>query len=230
MNRPPLFRTVLAFGILVLAGWFAAAQEPKDAWSLSRLTENLLPVGWKVEATTPIGPLATWTVASDKTAPGGGGRVLAIISPNYDYEHDEDVFHLCWTDTIFLKNVDIRLSLKANSGNQDRGGGPIWRVLDKNNYYICRANPLEGNLCLYFVKDGKRKSIAKAKITMPSHQWQTIRIKHIDKHIECDFNGKKLIEADDDTFANAGGVGVWTKADAMVSFANLKVLPASPAK
>ena len=32
------------------------------------------------------------------------------------------------------------------------------------------------------------------------------------------FNGKKLFEAEDDTFKDAGKVGVWTKADSETLF------------
>ncbi len=37
---------------------------------------------------------------------------------------------------------------------------------------------------------------------------------HRDDKIEGWLNGKKLLEATDMTFIEAGGVGVWTKADA----------------
>jgi len=40
-------------------------------------------------------------------------------------------------------------------------------------------------------------------------------------------NGKKYLEAKDETFKEAGGVGFWTKADAASSFDDLRVLPAS---
>jgi len=204
-------------------GTHAWPNKTKDLWTFEKITKNMIPVGWKLEATTPLGPLATWGVAKDNTAPNGG-KVLSMISPNYDFQHDEDVYHLCWTDKVSYKDVDINVKLKANSGNQDRGGGPIWRVKDKDNYYICRANPNEGNIRLYFVKNGKREEITDAKIDMPSHIWHEIGIKHKGNHIEVSFNGKKLFEADDNTFSEGGGIGLWTKADATVSFNSLSVI------
>ena len=59
---------------------------------------------------------------------------------------------------------------------------------------------------------------------MSAHQWHEIGIKHKGNHIECYFNGQKLFAADDDTFSEAGGVGLWTKADATVSFSALTVV------
>ncbi|MCH7557239.1 MAG: hypothetical protein IIB56_07250 [Planctomycetes bacterium] len=46
---------------------------------------------------------------------------------------------------------------------------------------------------------------------------------HRDDKIEGWLNGKKLLEATDMTFIEAGGVGVWTKADAATSFDDLTV-------
>ena len=50
-----------------------------------------------------------------------------------------------------------------------------------------------------------------------------IRIVQQGKKIECYFNGKKYLEAEDDTFTAAGRVGLWTKADAQTRFAGLTV-------
>jgi len=37
------------------------------------------------------------------------------------------------------------LKFKAIDGQEDQGGGPVWRYEDADNYHICRANPLESN-------------------------------------------------------------------------------------
>ena len=41
--------------------------------------------------------------------------------------------------------------------------------------------------------------------------------------IDLYLDGRHVLEAQDDTFPAAGGVGLWTKADAASSFDNLKV-------
>ena len=48
-----------------------------------------------------------------------------------------------------------------------------------------------------------------------------VRIKMTGDQIECHLNGKKQLEARDDTFTKQGKVGLWTKADAQTSFDNL---------
>lgn len=39
------------------------------------------------------------------------------------------------------------------------------------------------------------------------------------------FDGKKVIDATDDSFKNAGRVGLWTKADSVIQFDDLTVIP-----
>ncbi len=109
MNVKTLFCIALALVVSMASETFAQPGKDKDLWSFERVTDAMIPAGWKVEATTPLGPLATWAVAKDETAPGGG-RVLAIVSPNYDFQHDEDVYHLCWTDKVSYKKGEIRIA------------------------------------------------------------------------------------------------------------------------
>jgi hypothetical protein len=117
----------------------------------------------------------------------------------------------------------IECAVRADSGKVDQGGGVAWRIKDENNYYICRFNPLESNIRVYFVKDGKREQLATAEVETKAGDWHTLRVDHNGKHIVCSLDGKKLLEVDDETFPNAGGIGFWTKADARTSFDNMTI-------
>lgn len=178
-----------------------------------------LPSGWKVESTKQDGPLATWEVTADPSAPSAPS-VLALTSSKHG---SDSTFNLCWTDRVKFKDGSIELKFKAVAGEVDRGGGPIWRVKDKDNYYICRANPLESNFRVYYVKDGKRKQLASASLEIPSGTWHTIKVEHVGDHIVCSLDGKQLLDVHDSTFTEPGGVGFWTKADAVTSFDDLIV-------
>ncbi|MCP4645248.1 MAG: DUF1080 domain-containing protein, partial [bacterium] len=171
------------------------------------------------EATRQDGPLASWQVVEDASLTKGK-KVLALTKPNHDVN---GTYNLCWTDKVKFQDGEVEVKFMANTGEVDQGGGPIWRVKDKNNYYICRANPLESNFRVYVVKDGKRKQLASAKIEVPTGKWQEIEIEHVGNHIVCELNDEELLEVDDDTFLEAGGVGLWTKADAVTSFDEFEV-------
>lgn len=198
----------------------ANAQEKTIYVAFQDTQVGQLPQGWKAEGTRQKGALATWKVQADSSAPSKP-NVLALTSPNHSSNR---TFNLCWTNQIQFKDGQIELSFKAVSGSVDRGGGPIWRVRDKDNYYVCRANPLEDNLRLYYVKGGRRRQIATAEdVIIASGKWHTIKVIHEGDHIQCFFNGKKLIDHRDDTFESTGGVGLWTKADAATAFDDFAV-------
>jgi hypothetical protein len=63
----------------------------------------------------------------------------------------------------------------------------------------------------------------KDDVTAAEGKWHTIRVVHRGNQIQCYFNGKLHLEAKDDTFTEAGKVGVWTKADAQTYFDDLVV-------
>jgi hypothetical protein len=184
-----------------------------------------LPDGWRVGTTKKDGPHATWKVVADEKmtlgSAGGGNQVLSLIAPNH---RSSASYNICWTNRLQFQDGVIELKVRANSGKDDQGGGPIWRAIDADNYYIARYNPLENNFRVYSVKDGKRTQLASAEdIAISSGEWFTIRASHVGNSIECWLNGKKLLQAEDATLPGAGGVGVWTKADAATSFDDLAV-------
>jgi SHS2 domain-containing protein len=178
-----------------------------------------VPTDWKAEGTNQKGPVATWEVTADPTAPSGP-NVLALTTTNHD---SDGTFNICWTDKTRFKDGEIEVKFKAVSGKEDQGGGLIWRVKDKDNYMIARYNPLEENFRLYYVKDGSRKQIESAKATIKAGEWHTMKIEHEGDSIECYLDGKKYIDVRDDHIKDEGGIGVWTKADAVTSFDDLKV-------
>jgi hypothetical protein len=154
----------------------------------------------------------------DETAPGGP---LALFQTS---KNPGSAFNVCIAeDGGKYKDVDISIALKAIAGDRDQGGGIIWRVKDKDNFYIVRFNPLEQNFWLYKTVAGQRISFKRIAAKGESGKWHTIRVVHKGDKIQCYFNGKMLLEHTDDTFTDAGMVGVWSKADAQSYFADVKI-------
>ena len=219
-------RSTLALltGILFLntALWAQEKQTaPKKGVHLNfeNIAVGKLPVNWKVEATNKRGPLATWQVIADSTAPSGK-KILALTGFNQTFG---GTFNLCWSDKVQFLNGIIAVQFKANSGLEDEGGGVIWRAQDKDNYYIARFNPLEDNFRIYYVKDGARRMLASARLKLAAHQWHSMKIVQNGNKISGFLNGKKYLEVENKTFSKAGGVGLWTKADAATSFDDFSV-------
>jgi len=202
---------VLAMSLVTLA---AQAGQVRT-WDFDELDEGALPKGWKVAATGQKTPTAHWQVVRDKHAPLGPG-VLELTATNHT---QRGVFNLCWTNTVSFDEGEIAVFLRARSGKIDQGGGPIWRVRDRNNYYIARYNPLEENVAIYYVKDGRRIMLGYTGKLVLSDGWHVLKISHKGSRIRAYIDGDmKLMVNGGAYLPDAGGVGLWTKADAATAF------------
>ncbi|RUM74502.1 MAG: hypothetical protein DSZ12_05415 [Sulfurovum sp.] len=139
------------------------------------------------------------------------------------HQQSKGSFNLCYTQKVHFLNGSISVDFRANSGRIDQGGGLMWRVQDNDNYYVARFNPLEDNFRFYIVKDGRRSEIASADIKLSSG-WHTMRIEQKSNTFIGYLDGKKYLEAKDNKLTKVGGVGVWTKADALSSFNHLHII------
>lgn len=194
-------------------------------WNFDKDSTGQMPPGWKIGYTNPAEGKAVWAVAEDPTAPSPP-YVLSLTKS----ESADRVFNLAIAEKASFKDVDLTVKIKANNGKEDQGGGLVWRYKDENNYYICRVNPLENNFRLYKVVEGKRTQLQSADVKAETGKWHTVRAVMAGNHLACYFDGEKQLEATDDTFKDAGRVGLWTKADAASSFDNIAVRQAEPFK
>lgn len=211
-------RWIITLGVLAMLQASLLAQEKYRTFTFGKDDAGKLPRGWTA-AQTGEGAASVWKVLADETAPSKKGHVLAqtASAPKLTY-------NLCVLDDSNYKDVEISVAFKAVKGEVDQGGGVVWRYQDANNYYIARMNPLESNFRLYKVEGGKRNQLATAeKIKVSAGEWHTLHIAMEGNKIECKLDGKQVFEATDDTFAKPGKVGLWTKADAVTSFDDLKV-------
>lgn len=188
-------------------------------WSFEDTPSGKLPAGFRVDATRRVGPLATWEVATSNGAPSPS-QALSLSYPNHK---QYDSFNLCWTPEVQFRDGTLAVALCARSGKEDQGGGLLWRAKGADDYYVARLNPLEANLRLYTVKDGNREMLASADVPAKAGEWHTLTIDHRGDHIRCAIDGKVVIDLRDATFPDAGGIGVWTKADAATDFDDLVV-------
>ncbi len=169
-------------------------------------------------ARTGKGTEGKWAVVADPTAPSKPNVVAQTSADTTDYR-----FPLLIADEGSFKDLELSVRFKAVSGEVDRAGGMVFRLKDANNYYIVRANALEDNYRLYHVVAGNRRQFAGANFKVTSGEWHELRVEAVGNKIICYYDGAKKIEATDDTFKDAGKVGLWTKADSVTYFDDLKV-------
>jgi hypothetical protein len=169
-------------------------------------------------AKTGGGTQEKWVVTTDPTAPSKPNVVAQTSTDQTDYR-----FPLLIADEGSFQDLDLSVKFKAVSGSVDRAGGLVFRLRDPNDYYIVRANALENNYRLYRVVNGRRSQFAGANFKVTSGEWHELRLEVVGNKIVCYYDGSKKIEATDDTFKDAGKVGLWTKADSVTYFDDLKV-------
>ena len=170
-------------------------------------------------AKTGAGTQEKWIITADVTAPSKPNVVAQTSTDQTDYR-----FPLLISDEGTFQDLDLSVKFKAVSGNIDRAGGLVFRLKDPNNYYIVRANALENNYRLYHVVNGRRSQFAGANLKITSGEWHELRVEVVGNKIICYYDGNKKIEATDDTFKDAGKVGLWTKADSVTYFDDLKAI------
>lgn len=205
----------------------APVQEPGKSmvYNFDKDTTGKLPSQFH-GALTGKGAAGTWEVKADSSAPSQPNVLAQTSTDKTSYR-----FPLGIADEGSFLNLDLSVRFKPISGEVDRAAGLVWRLKDANNYYIVRANALENNVVLYKVENGKRTDLPLKgegrtygkKASVPSAQWSELRVVAGGNLFEVFLNGAKLYEVEDNTFTEAGKVGLWTKADSVTYFDDLKV-------
>jgi hypothetical protein len=122
---------------------------------------------------------------------------------------------------------DVTLSVRARpvSGEVDQGFGMVWRYKDVNNYYIARCNADEDNCTIYHTIAGRRRSFQNKSIKVAKNTWHTLKVDAAGNHFVVWYDDNKVLDATDDSFKDAGKVGLWTKADSVIQFDDFTVTP-----
>jgi len=128
---------------------------------------------------------------------------------------------LSLSETVYT-DATIEATFKPISGREDQAAGIIFRIQDKDNYYIVRANALESNLNIYKFIHGRRIFIKGTNAKVSSNKWQQLGVEVTGSRIRGSLKGQPMVEATDDTF-RAGKIGLWTKADSVTCFDNVMV-------
>ena len=184
----------------------AAAAAP-EMINFDKAETGKAPAGWT--ATQTGTGQARWAVVTDDTAPS---------KPNVLKQSGQATYPVCIKDDTNVKEGFVEVKFKPISGREDQAGGLIWRAKDANNYYVARANALENNVTIYDTVNGRRTERKRTRMTVASNQWHTLRVDFQGNHFTVALDGKQALDWSDETFKDAGKVGVWTKADSVTLF------------
>ena len=210
-------RNISALGLVVLG--VAMAQDTAKTWDFQNDKVDEAPAGFTFGKTGQGRP-GKWVIRTDANAPAGDHVLAQVDTDDTDYR-----FPVAVADAPVLKDLRLEVQCKPVSGKTDEACGLVFRYQDENNYYATRANALEDNVNLYHVVNGRRRQIKGWSGKVAGQTWHTLAVEARGDRFQVFFDGKPVIDAKDDTFKDAGKVGLWTKADSVTHFDALSVKP-----
>ena len=189
---------------LIVAALCASA----DTEKFDGVAPGELPAGWIAGVTVSGKP--KWEVEKNAAAPSP--RNVLKQSGQGDYPWCVN------TNVTALTNGFVQVKFMPVSGKNDQAGGLIWRWQNGDNYYVARANALEDNVTIYYTIKGNRSAFKNVHVRVAPNLWHTLRVDFNGPHFVVTFDGRPVIEADNDKISSSGAVGVWTKSDSVTLF------------
>jgi len=118
---------------------------------------------------------------------------------------------------------EITVRFEGLSGRIDQGAGILFNLKPNGDYLTIRANCLENNLVLWKFEKGKRSSVKWVRNTpTATRQWHELKVPVSVSKVEGYLDGKLYLE---DALAQpvSGRIGLWSKADSHMYFADYTV-------
>ena len=203
--------------VLPLLFAFAVCEPaPPKTWDFEKDAVGQTPAGFYFD-TTREATDGKWEIVKD-----GESNVLAQTDRN----RSEHRFALAVVRDASVEDLRLSVRLKSVEGEVDQTGGIIWRYRNSENYYLLRADVAERKVRLYRVVNGNRIQFAHEKdVKLAPNTWHLLKVEHDGDRIKAYLDDEMLFKAKDQTFHKPGKIGLWTQADAVTHFDDLKVEP-----
>ncbi|MDQ2911936.1 MAG: hypothetical protein M3T56_01620 [Chloroflexota bacterium] len=179
----------------------SSEQFPATTWNFDHDTPGSIPTGAGIFS-------GQWTVRAE---PG------ALSAPNALCQTASTEFPALQLTAEGHRDMRVTAQVKPISGREDQAAGVLLRVQDAKNYYIVRANALEGSVVIFKYVNGSRSELKSGSAAVTAGAWQELRGEVSGTTIRGFVGARLVVEATDATFKQ-GGAGLWTKADSVTCF------------
>jgi hypothetical protein len=202
---------------LVFAALLAVVAAPASAQLVAPLTTSDGKIACS-QGVTGVGRTAHWEAVPDPVALGGWA--LSETGGDATDLH----FPLCISEQTVARDVDATLRFKAVGGNHARAAGLVLRAQTANDYYVVRADALEGSVRLYRMQRGRRALVrAEDQADVTSDRWHALRVIVKGAAFDVSLDDRPVFKATDASLPLPGAVGVWSQADSLIRFGSLVV-------
>lgn len=139
--------------------------------------------------------------------------------------HDETDLHfpICISEQTVVFNADVTLRFKIVGGTHARSAGLVLRAQTANDYYVVRADALDGSVRFYRMIGGRRAELKGTKVMVASDVQHALRVVAKRDQFEVFLDNKSLFKLTDTSLMQPGPVGVWSQADSVTHFQSLLV-------
>ena len=238
MNRTHAIATLFC-AVLGLSSGAAAAEQPAKA-DLSNETVGAEPksflsvVGvWRIEAENGKNVLTVdgrqWK--EGQSSAGLAEKARALYGERYAEFLDRVQAYAYFPYAVFkdvqdFRNGEIIARFEGLSGRIDQGAGILFNLKPNGDYLTIRANCLENNLVLWKFEKGKRSSVKWVRNTpTATRQWHELKVRIAGTKVEGYLDGKLYLEHTMPAPVS-GRIGLWSKADSHMYFADFAAIPA----
>lgn len=126
------------------------------------------------------------------------------------------------------RDVGVRVRFRLTGGGGDRAAGIVLHYRDPGNYLVARVNAIEGDLRIFRVVNGLRRTLPGGKVPVACDaEWHLLEFRAEGAKLTASVDGGSPATSYD-TFFLRGAVGLWTKSDSVTDFDDLEVLPVAP--
>jgi hypothetical protein len=130
-------------------------------------------------------------------------------------------------DVEDFRGGEITVRFEGLSGRIDQGAGILFNLKPNGDYLALRANCLENNLVLWKFEKGKRSSVSWVRnVPAATKQWHDLKVRVSGAKVEGYLDGKLYLQH---TLSEpvSGRIGLWSKADSYMHFADYTVTSAN---
>lgn len=204
-------KTLALLSLLLTA---SVCEHPVKTWDFESDAAGKTPEGFYFDTTRETTD-GKWEIVRD-----GDSNVLAQVDRN----RSESRFALAVVRDSGFEDLRLSVRLKAVEGDVDQTGGIIWRYRNSENYYLLRADVSERKVRLYRVVNGNRIQFAhEENVRLSPNTWHVLKVEHDGEKIKAYLDDEMLFKTKDRAFHKRGKIGLWTQADAVTYFDELRI-------
>ena len=174
------------------------------------------PGDWQIvldDIPTELQPRSTNAAAANRLP------VLAQVSR----DPVDERFPVLLYDGEVYGDLTLTTRFKIVGGTVEQMAGVVFRLQDEKNFYVVRANALDGNVRFYKFFNGDRSAPIGNSLPVSKGVWHELSVSCTGNRIQVRLDGKEAMpELTDNSFL-LGKVGFMTKSDSLAYFSEAKV-------